>query len=287
MFVVGLQQAESHPVHGGGHAVVGAVEHAVGVFQQETARGARRDGRFGHAARQIDVEVGVLVQQGAQTLQILVHVQIVAGDERRAGIGRHGAFECGDEFFVVAASLHGGVHRPGGAVQQTVVVAVERTVHPDRFGDVDADGHAQFAAALEQRAELRVVGVDAFARYRIGIEVAQPLVAQFAHAYGAQTVALFELGDGSLGPVGTVEIRVVEAAPEREPLFVGGILFDVGLERLPDPVAVLHVGLLDAAGVHRLDPCADLLFVAGIVVGVDVDGCETRFLHLGNGNAED
>lgn len=211
----------------------------------------------------------------------------MAGDEGRAGIGRHGAFERGDQLFVVAAALDRGVDGPVGAVHQPVVRGVERLVHPDRLGDVDADGHVQFTTPLEQGLHTRVVHVDAFARSRTGVDVAEALVHQLTYTDGAQPPALLEPRDGAFGPSGLAEIRVVETAPEREFLLVGSVFGDDLLERAADPVAVHHVDPLDTHAVERCDPCADLGVGGGIVVRMGVDDREPGLQHPGFGDFED
>ena len=53
------------------------------------------------------------------------------------------------------------VETPFEGVHQAVVVLVHRLIHPDRVGDVEADGHVELGSFFPDGVHARVVGMHA------------------------------------------------------------------------------------------------------------------------------
>ena len=163
---------------------------------------------------------------------------------------------------------------------------VQRLVHPDRLGDMDANGHSQLAAPFDKRAQARIVEVDAPSGHGTGIGVAQPLVHHLADAAGSQRMTALQLADGPFGPSGFAESRVVETAPEQETVAVGPVFAYILLEGRTDPLAVHDARIAYVARVKRTHPCGHSGIVGGVVVRMHVHDGEFGPPDIGPGNAE-
>ena len=90
------------------------------------------------------------------------------------------------------------IESPFVGVHQAVIVPVHLLIHPDRIGDMEADGHAKFAALLPDRIHARIVGMHARS-LRFSRDQAFALVVNLSHAARTRLLAPLQLLDGG-GP---------------------------------------------------------------------------------------
>ena len=88
--ILGLQQSEPSPVHLLGGPQVRAVKDPVLVLDKKSAGGKRLSSQVPGPGRDIDIKVGIQIQQPAQFIQVMGEVPHVAADKNGVGMFRYG-----------------------------------------------------------------------------------------------------------------------------------------------------------------------------------------------------
>lgn len=228
------------------------------------------------AGGDVGVHVGAAVERLLDPVDILGVIGEVDADEGGVGVACDDAVESVEK--LQAWRVYFRVAEPPRSVVFEFVPALILVVvgFPEGFrvGDVDGDGHGEFAAAFPDGIEFRVVdGDDLFVAVADGEAEAFVLF----EAGGTGAVSGFDLGDGAVGepgvvPAAVVEVHVVDEASRGD--FVGaGFVFLEGGDAVfvGGGVAAAEVsGEADAGLVHDGDGALDV-FVAGAEVEVEID----------------
>ena len=207
----------------------------------------------------------------------MVHIQIVAGNEDRTRVLTKRVLK-GLHQFVITITIR-CIHMPCYRIYQSVVRLVHRQVHPVRFCDMNTGRHLQLTGLANQRLNTRIVNMNSRSVTRTSVRIAFALVAQLANTDSAHLMITLQ-GLASLLNTLFAHVRVVEAAPETEMVFVRTISRYILLKRPANPRAMHHCRVQYAHFIHRLAPLCNLFLRLCVIMSVHVDNIKLRTLDI-------
>ncbi len=189
---------------------VGAEEDAVLVFDEEISDGIGvMSADFGDSSGEVGHHIGVAVEGLIDPVEFFGVVGEVYGDEGGIGVSSDDAVEGLEEFFPRGEFV--GVAEPPAFVVfeffPSFVLVVVGEPEGSWVGDVDGDGHVEFAAAFPDGVKFWVVDADEFA---LGVAEVEAEAFELFESGGAEAMTQFDLFGGILGPVRGVPSGVVE-----------------------------------------------------------------------------